>query len=85
MWIYWNIGSVFNPNVWVHTGYKIGDVSPPARSTKLKRIYGSKMSKTANLDTISIHIPMYYVYGWWLLPRGGGQLSRGGEYPLAPP
>ena len=29
-------------------------------------------SKTTNLDTISIHIPMYYVYGWWLLPKGGG-------------
>ena len=45
-------------------GYKIGDVSPPARSAKLKRIYGSKTNKTANLDTISIHIPIYYVYGW---------------------
>ena len=51
-------------------GYKIGYVSPPMGSAKLKRIYGSKTSKTANLDTISIHIPMYYVHGWWLLPGG---------------
>ena len=41
-------------------------VSLPACSAKLKVIYGSKISKTANLDTISIHIHMYYVYGWWL-------------------
>ena len=47
------------------------EMSPPTRSAKLKRIYGSKMNKTANLDNISIHIPIHYVYGWWLLPRGG--------------
>ena len=39
-------------------GYKIGGVSLPTHGVKLKIIYGSKMSKTANLDTISIHIHM---------------------------
>ena len=42
---------------------------------KLKIMYGSKTSKTADLDTISIqifYIHMYYVYGWWLLSRGAG-------------
>ena len=42
------------------------------------------MSKTADFDTISIqiifyiHVYMYYVYGWWLLSRGGG------KWPPAP-
>ena len=37
-------------------GYKMGNLLPPARSAKLKKIYGSKTSKTADLDTISIQI-----------------------------
>ena len=38
-------------------------------------------SKTANLDIISIHIHMYYVYSWWLLSN-----QAGGECPsLHPP
>ena len=54
---------------------KMGCVSPPTRSVKLKIIYGYKVSKTADLDTISIqffYIHVYYVYGWWLLSGGGG-------------
>ena len=50
-------------------GYKIWGVSPSVCSMKLKIIYGLKMSKTANLDTISIHIHllnciMYIVGGY---------------------
>ena len=61
-------------------GYKMGGVSAPVRSAKLKIIYGSKTSKTADLDTISIqilYIHMYYVYGWWLYTlkgEGGGRV-----------
>ena len=47
------------------------------------------MSKTADLDTISIqffYIYMCYVYGWWLLSKGGGAASfqGGGRVLLAP-
>ena len=57
-------------------GYKIHDVSPPTRSVKLKIICGSKMSKTANLDTISVHIHMLncimYMVGSYTLKGGWG-------------
>ena len=61
-------------------GYKMGDVSPSACSTKLKIIYRlkkTKTSKTADLDTISIQISistciMYMVGGY---PRGGAPSS----------
>ena len=46
-------------------GYKMENVSSPTHSSKLKIIYGSKMSKTADLDTIPIqifYIHMYYRY-----------------------
>ena len=63
---------------------KIGDVSP-ARNAKLKIIYGSRTSKTADTDTISIHIHMYYVYGWWLLKGGEGVASfQVGVHPPPP-
>ena len=42
------------------------------------------MSKIANSDTISIHIHIYYVYGWWLqnetLPM---PMTSGGPAPYA--
>ena len=46
-----------------------------------KKIYGSKMSKTADLDTISIQIFLHpHVLCIWLVAtlKGGGQLPRGG-------
>ena len=70
MCIYWKI---LHRCLTLTCGYKMGDMSPPMRSAKLKIIYGSKTSKTADLDTISIqifYIHMCYVYGWWLLSRG---------------
>ena len=68
-------------------GYKMGDVSPPARSAKLKIIYGSKTSKTAYLDTISIQIftstcIMYMVGGY---SQGGRPAFKGGRVPPRPP
>ena len=44
--IYWKIRNVFNTNVAVQDG----GVSPSVHNTKLKIIYGLKMSKTADLE-----------------------------------
>ena len=64
----------------------MGDVSSTARSAKLKVIYGSKTSKTAVLDTISIQFfflqstcVMHMVGGY---SQGGSQLPGGGRVPL---
>ena len=57
---------------------KMGYVSPPTHSVKLKIIYGHKVSKTADLDTISIQFfftstcIMYMVGGYF---REGGGVS----------
>ena len=62
--------------------YKTRGVSPPAHSIKLKIIYGSKISKTADLGIFRsiFHIHKYYVYDMRLLSKG-----EGGECPPLPP
>ena len=48
---------------------------PTARSAKLQIVYGSKMSKTAALDTFTIqtfYMCMYYVVWLVAILKGGG-------------
>ena len=68
-------------------GYKMGDVSPPARSAKLKIIYGSKTSKTAYLDYFHSNFLHPHVLCMWLvatLKGGRWPAFKGGECPPAP-
>ena len=60
----------------------MGNVSPPAHSEKLKLIYGSKTSKTADIDA-NFHSHPHVLCIWLVATlKGGGQHSRG---PPPPP
>ena len=61
-----------------------GGVCPPAQSTKLKIIYGLKVSKIADLDAF-IQSYTYSVYGWWLPSGGAASFQGGGKCPPPPP
>ena len=78
----------YNKCLTLTCGYKMGNLLPPARSAKLKKIYGSKTSKTADLDTISIQIfirPHVLCIRLVATLKGGGQLLRGASAPPSSP